>query len=270
MKAAKPKYRFGLYGNLPTTTANQSRLQLFQPTRRPITTVRRIETAWGNAIVHGKIGQAHADVMEAIFKEALEYQIIEDGGMQILVDPYKVRVTAGGGNAIGGSQLNKVLIELMQVVIDMHIKDKDIKIKGHILEWTVDSKVKANVRAATSFGGEDRRMWCVKIPASFVQFFYFDHCLYYDPRPIAALMTGIGQAIARHVATHNSQPLGGWVLDKLIKAVGAGETSTDIRNRRREIQKDAGGLLYLGLKIQDGRMQRVKGKHAVEDPEQGV
>jgi hypothetical protein len=192
---------------------------------------------------------------------------MENGDMQMLVDPYKVRVTAGGGEpgkAIGGSQIDKVITELMQVVIDMYIKATDKKIKGHILDWTKESKVKANVRAATSFGGEDRRMWCVQIPADFMKLFYFDNCLYYDPTPIAALMTGIGQAIARHVATHTNQPLGGWILDNLIRAVGAGDTSTDIRNRRREIQKDAGGLLSLGLTIQDGRLKRVKGQYADE------
>jgi len=252
--------QFGLFDDLPTSTAHQSRLQLFQPTRRPIATVRTIETIWGSAVVHGKIGQAHADVMEAIFKVAHDHQIKDDGGMQILVDPYKVRITAGGGKALGGSQLDKVITELMQVVIELRIKATDTKIKGHILDRAVESKVKADTYARTSFGAEDRKMWCVEIPRTFVQLFYTDHGLYYDPQPIAALSTGIGQAIARHVATHSQQPRGGWSLDGLIKAVGAGETSIDMRNRRREVLKDQDGLSALGLVIEDGRVKRSRNK----------
>lgn len=260
----KHQQQFGLFDDLPTSTAHQSRLQLFQPTRRPLATVRIIETIWGSATVHGKIGQAHADVMEAIFKEAQDHQIKEDGGMQILVDPYKIRVTAGGGKPLGGSQLDKVLTELMQVVIELRIKATDTKIKGHILDKAVESKVRADTHSKTSFGAEDRKMWCVEIPRTFVQLFYADHGLYYDPQPIAALTTGIGQAIARHVATHTQQPRGGWSIDGLIRAVGAGGTSTDMRNRRREVLKDQAGLSTLGLVIGDGRIRRSKGKQREE------
>lgn len=271
MKEEKaPPQQFGLFDDLPTSTAHQSRLQLFQPTRRPVAMVRTIETIWGSAVVHGKIGQAHADVMEAIFKEAHDHQMLDDGRMQILVDPYKVRMTAGGGKAVGGSQLDKVLTELMQVVIELRIKSTGTKIKGHILDKAVESRVNAETHASTSFGGEERKMWCVEIPATFVQLFYTDHGLYYDPKPIAALTTGIGQAIARHIATHTQQPRGGWVLDGLIRAVGAGETSVDMRNRRREVLKDVTGLQALGLSIEDGRIRRTKGRQPPEEPGQSV
>ena len=267
----KPEqHQFGLFDDLPTSTAHQSRLQLYQPTRRPTAMIRTIDTVWGTAMVHGKIGQAHADVMEAIFSVASDFQVKNDGGMQILVDPYKVRVTAGGGTPMGGDQLDKLITELMQVVIEMRIKSTGTKIKGHILDRAIESKVKADGGTAQKFGGEDRKLWCVEIPKEFVSIFYADHGLYYDPKPIAALGTGIAQAIARHVATHTQQPRGGWSLDGLIRIVGAGETSTNIRNRRREVMKDLPGLEALGLTIEDGRVKRKSKRQATAAQEEDV
>jgi hypothetical protein len=262
--------QFGLYGDLPTSTAHQSRLQLYQWTRRPIDIVRNIETSWGSGTVDGKIGQGHADVMESILAKCYSYQITETGLMQVLVDPYKVRVSAGGEIPLGGAQLDNQITDLMKVVIDIRINKTDTRIKGHMIDKVAESTMKAKTRTLTSFGGDERKMWCVDIPADFVRIFFADHGLYYDPAPIAMLHTGIAQAVARHIATHGKQPNGGWILDKLITAVGAGETSVDMRNRRREIQKDALGLLNLGLKIEDGRVKRTKGRDLDDDAEHGV
>ena len=54
--------------------------------------------------------------------------------------------------------------------------------------------------------------------------------------------------------THRDQPEGGWSLDKLIKAVGSGNTPVELRNRRREVNQDAENLLRLGIAVKDGRV----------------
>src|SRR5690554_1146804 len=83
---------------LPTSTAHQARLQLYQPTRRPKWAERVIETPWGTATVRGKIGQVHADIVESICRHAEDHRIVAaTGHLQVLVDPYKVRVSVGGG-----------------------------------------------------------------------------------------------------------------------------------------------------------------------------
>ena len=244
-----------LFDDLPTTTAHQSRLQIFQPTRRPKNEVRLIETAWGTAKVHGRIGQGHADVLESIFSEAADHQIMSDGGMQILVDPHKVRVAAGG-DKLSGAQLDKLITELMQVVIDMRIASTGMRCLGHIIDQVIESKVKAPTRPGAI--GDDRKMWRVDVPASFVKLIQGDINLHYDPAPIAQLTNGISQAIARHVATHKHEPNGGWTIDGLIDAVGAGGTPKDKSNRRAELKRDAEGLKNVGLMLENGRLTRKK------------
>ena len=72
----------------------------------------------------------------------------------------------------------------------------------------------------------------------------------------------ISQAVARHVLSHRTQPVGGWHIDTLIAAVTAGTVqagSTAIRHRRREVLSDAPALLESGILIDGGRL-RVKHK----------
>lgn len=246
------------FDGMPTTTVLQARLQLAQPTRRPRMLNRQIETPWGHGTVLGKYGQAHVDVVESIFLHAEKHRKTEDGAIELIVDPHKVRMTAGGGKQISGQQLAVLKLEIMQVVIDVKGNGIHDPISGHIIDEIRISKIKANSRPG-AIRGDDRYMWYVRLGPAYVRFLQDDLHLHYDPEPIAALHTGIGQAVARHVATHKNQPTGGWTIDGLIKAVGAGDTSGDMRNRRRELKNDAAGLKLLGLDIEDGRIKRENG-----------
>lgn len=106
----------------------------------------------------------------------------------------------------------------------------------------------------TSHNGEKRYLWRVTLSSAYATLIAGDLPLHYDPAPLAKIERGISQAIARHVMTHRNRPEGGWSLDKLIKAVGAGNTAVELRNRRREINQDAENLLLLGITVKDGRV----------------
>lgn len=242
---------------LPTTTMHQSRLQIFQPTRRPKQEVQIIETQWGTAKIHGRIGQGHADVLEAIFFQAADHQILENGDVQILVDPHKVRTTAGG-DKLSGAQLDKLITELMAVVIEMRITASNLRCFGHIIDLVIESKVNAPTRPG-AIGSENRKMWRVDIPANFVKLIQGDLNLHYDPAPIARLTTGVAQAVARFVVTHKNEPCGGWKVDGLIQAVGAGKTAQSLKDRRKDLKTDADGLREIGLVVEDGRVKRDRG-----------
>ena len=145
----------------------------------------------------------------------------------------------------------------MQVVIDLRGNAFHKPITGHIIDQITESKIKAPTSRLDRMGGaSDRWMWYVKLGPAFVRFIDEDLRLYYDPTPIAALNTGIAQAVARHIATHKNQPLGGWKIDELIKAVGAGSTPKSMWERRKEISEDAEGLKVLGLTVEDHRLKR--------------
>ena len=87
----------------PVSTVHQSRLQLAQPTRRPKMLTRNIETPWGQGVVVGKYGMGHVDFVEGIFHNADKKRRDEEGGIEIIVDPYRVRMTAGGEKKLVGN-----------------------------------------------------------------------------------------------------------------------------------------------------------------------
>lgn len=238
---------------MPTTTAHQARLQLYQPTRRPTWQERVIETPWGTATVRGKIGQVHADIIEAICRHAEDHRIIAaTGHMQILVDPYKVRVTVGGGKAYSRDTLWRMLTELREVSVTLEVPGRNLKILGGILD-RVEQSPATRVNRVT---GGLRQLWRVTLDPAFAAMLRNDLQLYYDPAPLAKIEAGVAQAIARHILTHREMPSGGWVIDNLIRAVGAGGDSVAMRHRRRELHACTESLKAVGIVIEDGRLMR--------------
>lgn len=245
------------FDDFPTSTVHQSRLRVFEPTRRPRYCQRDITTPWGTASVTGKLGQGHADVLEAMCHELEDWRRTEKGAIELLIDPYKLRKTANGGKLGSGTQVDVILFDLMQAILDIGIPKHGLRVRGHIIDEIVDSKV---TKPSHGFGkdrkqGEERHLSKVTLGRAFVGLVGGDLHLHYDPSPIAALQYGVSQAIARHIATHKTVPPGGWHLDTLIDAVGAGEAGK-LGNRRRELRKDAEGLRGLGILIEERRVRR--------------
>lgn len=242
-----------LLRQIPTSTAHQARLQLYQPTRRPVWQERKIITPWGVATVRGKIGQVHADIIEAICRHAEDHRYIEmTGNMQILVDPYKVRVTVGGGKPYSKDTMWRMLSELREVSVTLEAPSIGLKILGGILDRVEES-------SATRYNpltGSTRKLWRVTLDPAFTAMLQADLHLNYDPAPLAKIETGIAQAIARHILTHRDQPSGGWSLDSLIHIVGAGENSVAMRHRRREVYASADSLKAVGVIVEEGRVYR--------------
>lgn len=242
------------FKQLPTSTAHQARLQLYQPTRRPKWQERVITTAWGTATVRGKIGQVHADIIEAICRHAEDHRIIPGTGhMQILVDPYRVRVTVGGGTAYSNDTLWKMLTELREVSITLEVPSRRMKVLGGILDRVEESPA-TRINPLT---GKPRQLWRVTLDPAFSAMLREDLQLHYDPAPLAKIETGVAQAIARHVLTHRDQPMGGWQIDSLIKLVGAAGDSVAMRHRRREIHRCTKSLLTVGLRVDGDRVHRM-------------
>lgn len=237
-----------LLKKVPTTTVHQSRLQVFQPTRRPKDIERKILTAWGEAKISGKIGQVHADIIEAMCKNAKDHRVTDTGQIQLLVDPHVVRKSVGGGKRYSGDTLWKMIQELRRTSIELSAPAQGVRVMGGIIDMVEESI------QVTSHNGEKRHLWRVTLNPAYAALLSGDLPLHYDPAPLAKINSGISQAIARHVMTHRDQPAGGWSLDKLIMAVGSGNTATELRNRRREVNQDAENLLRIGITVKDGRV----------------
>lgn len=249
-----PKAVAEILEKLPTSTVHQSRLQLYQPTRRPQWMERIISTPWGTATVRGKIGQVHADIIEAICRHAEDHRVIPvTGHLQILVDPYKVRVTVGGGKAYSKDTLWRMLTELREASITLEAPARGLKVLGGILDRVEESQA-TKINRLT---GKPRQMWRVTLDPAFAALLRDDLQLHYDPTPLAKLDAGVAQAIARHILTHRDQPSGGWLVDTLIQLVGAGGDSIAMRHRRRELHKSAEGLKALGILVDGDRVKRI-------------
>jgi hypothetical protein len=239
---------------LPTSTVHLSRLQIFQPTRRPVWQERTIETPWGRAAVHGRIGQAHADVLESICRYAeLSRVVLDTGHLVLLLDPYKIRVTVGAGVAYSQTTLWRLLAELREVSIMLDIPSRKIKMCGGILSSVVES----TATRPNNLTRQDRSMWRVALEPSFALLMKRDLPLHYDPAPLAKLTAGIAQAVARHVLTYQESSEDGWLVDTLIQAVGAGGVNNaELRKRRMELKASGEQLASLGIIIEEGRVTR--------------
>lgn len=233
-------------GNLvtPTSTVLQARVRIFQPSQRPqMLTTKWIETAWGQCQIKGRLGQRHADVMESLLFCAERKRDINDGGVELLVDPAKVRKTLSDGR-YSYEQIEKLLVELRTATITIHTPQFDFPIIGGLIDHVVPSPM---TRYDPLTCGE-RNLWRVRLGIALVTLLNHDLSLYYQPAPVARLKHGVSQAVARHVLTHKSAPPTGWHLDTLIKAVcGESASSQEMRNGRRRIKEDAEKLAELGI-----------------------
>jgi hypothetical protein len=242
-------------GKIPTTTVTIARIAMYQPTRRPI--VRHgdwITTAHGRCCVTGRLGQRHADVVEAIMYCAENQQRHADGSMELLVDPAQVRRTLSDSN-YSYSRMWIILREIMSVVVE--IETGKIKVMGHIIDHVVNSPM---TRRDPLTRGK-RYMWRVRLGFALVMLIDQDLHLQYNPAPIARLKYGISQAMARYVFTHRSEPGGGWFLNTVIAAVmGNGtpdqeqQTGQTIRDARRHIRADRMELADMGIIVTGDRI----------------
>ncbi|MHB1532766.1 hypothetical protein [Acidithiobacillus sp.] len=245
-------------GTVPASTAYQARLMIFQPTRRPHALAQLIQTAWGKHRVKGRLGQQHADVLEAILHSGTTPRRLgDDGRIKILVDPAEVRRKSRQD----GTTLQRVLDDLMQAIIEI-IEPDHLAGIGHLIDhidWARRPSGAYLTKVAP--GGavnRERRQWRVELGKMLCRLVDSDLWISRDPYPIAAMRHGISQAVARHVLSHKVSPKGGWRLDGLITSVAGSLPPQQQRNRRREIYQDVEALLSLGIMLNDGRIRLIR------------
>lgn len=231
----------------PTTTATPARIGLFQPTQRPVhLNNERFATTWGSCRIFGRLGQRHADLFEAILYTAEKQREVDDGGIELMVDPAQVRkILSDDGHS--GERIRAWLNELMAAVVDIEKEG----VKGHLIDHVRLSEKK---RFDPLTDKESRSVWIVRLGLPAVHLLKHDIKIYYDPRPIARLQYGISQAIARHALTHESSNQK--TLDGLISAVTGSLPPAALRKAKFRIKKDGAGLLAAGVVV-DGESVRL-------------
>lgn len=242
---------------IATSTTLQARAAIFQASQRPIFRKGEwIATSYGKARVTGRLGQRHADIVESIMYVAEKKRFIEDGGIEILVDPALVCKTISK-RRYSKQRLMILLEEIMDSKIEIvtpELEKKGEKIIGRIIDHVIPTK--KNTRYDPLTKGQ-RPLWKVRLGAVLVMLFEKDVNLYYDPSKISCMKSGIGQAVARFILTHKNSPNGGWHIDTILHAIlGDDAKSQVIRNARRRLMHDVEQLKELNIIIKNGRAER--------------
>lgn len=233
-------------GGQPTTTTHQARLRIFQPTRRPVTLEQTFETAWGEVRVRGRLGQQHADLLEAIMSEGRLPAATSDGRIKLLVDPHAVSVIT----RLEGQTLRRVRDDLLQALVEIKAP-AHISCIGHLVDH-IDHAQRSDgshVTKPNPLGGE-RRLWRVDLGKALCRLIEADLWIKRDPRQIAELRHGISQAVARHALSHKRGTCDHWPIDTMIRAVAGTLSQQAMRDRRRELREDAAALAAMGLSVE--------------------
>lgn len=236
----------------PTSTAAQARVMLYQPSQRPrLREGDWVDTSFGRCRVTGRLGQRHCDLVEAILYCAERRRDVSDGGVELLVDPARVRKTLSD-TRYSFTQIEKLLAELRSATIVIETPQFDFPIIGGLIDHVIPSPM---TRHDPLTGGE-RNMWRVRLGVALVMLLEHDLSLYYDPTPIARLQHGISQAVARHILSHKIEPAGGWFLDTVIVAVAGKVASKAMRDARFRLKEDAAELETVGLIVDGDRVRK--------------
>ncbi len=240
---------------LPTTTVRHARLQIFQPTRHPVSCTREIIRPGTRDVigtVKGKLGVMHALFLEAVCFHAERTKIIEGGSLQILVDPYRIRKTMSAGSRYSAEGAIALVEDIKKSVIRFNpgADDGDLPDIDGILD-RIEASPRTRVNPVT---GEARHLKRIVLSPTYRKWLEHDLGVHYDPSPLAGLRYGITAAVARLALTHRDQPNGGWRLDGLIQAVGAAPT----RRNRQMIRKESEGLAAVGLTIDGSRVLKAE------------
>ena len=242
---------------VPTTTATQARIRLYQPTKKPVTRAGEwIATPWGRCRVVGRLGQRHADLVDALaYCSEKRRDLADIGSIEVLVDMARVRKVIS--STYSHEQLWKLIQECMTALVEIEVPGVDYPALGHL----IDSVEPSAMTRRDPLGGE-RHLWRVRFGRAMSKFIESDPIkMYHDPAPIARLRHGISQAVARHILTHKSTPNGGWHVDTALRAVLGdqekdGSTSMSMRDGRRRLKEDAEALKAAGILLADDRIHK--------------
>lgn len=245
-----------------TSTVHQARLQMFQATRRPIEREVKIETSWGTAEIKGRLGQGHADLIEAILFESTK-KTIKGGRLMVLADPYQVKKRANqmSGSFFGNFESKKntlrdIVGDLKRTTIITQFKSADGRVlttsMGSILDEIVLIDEKPLPMSHALRGRQTRSSVAFIFGRSFTKLLEEDLQLNYSPDVVAS-RSGVVQAVCRFVLGHKNVPNGGWLLETLLDKVGIGQ-GKERRNRRSDMRQHADDFLKTGFKLVDDRL----------------
>lgn len=243
---------------LVATPVHASRVPIFAPTvRASKVEAWRAETSWGWAIVTGRLGQRHRDLVDAARFVAEREEWTADGRFHLLVNPAKLRA-ALGGDSTNYQRIREWLDNLMTARVQLRIEKRDINIMGGIVDTVVDSPVATPETRPGAFRA-GRRYWRISFNEAWATLVREDLAMKYPVLAVIRLGHGFSKAVARYCLGHARVHEGIAGLMQRLAAEGR------LRDRRRELLEDAGALAALGISLEGDQVLFV---HADSDREQ--
>lgn len=229
--------------NLTATPATTCRIPIFSPTRRPKEVKNlRIDTAWGWALVNGRLGQQHLDLLDAARSVASREEQTLDGRFHLLVDRAKLR-SALGGDSTNYARISECLDDLMRALVVVHNRSLDETIRGGLISEVADSpSIPATRFGAFSSGRRNLRISFGKGWSKLLD----GQQIHYPLREVICLQRGFSQAVARFCWSHAriNETLGG--LCAKLAAEGR------VRDRLADLLVDEAALGEIGIEIRNG------------------
>jgi len=244
MSLSKNKTKELTIATLPTAPATAVRLRFFQPSIRPVNmTSDWLCTPWGRCRITGRLGQRHADLIDACMHDAIDTCTI-DGRLKLLIDPYTIRQKVGGGKQFSYSGTKRLFREIMSCLIEWNSK-RGSSGYGHI----IDSIHFADVKRRNPLTGDVRELWSVSFGSAWTKLIYDDIALRYDPADIINLRSGITQAVVRLLLSHNKKNMVNGIRISTIFDWLLVPHGTTWRNYMRNLRSDSDEIEAIGFKI---------------------
>lgn len=233
--------------NLVASPIHAGRVPLFAPTVRPRAVVAwRVETSWGWAIVSGRLGQRHRDLIDAARLVAEREEWTADGRFHLLVDPAKLRA-ALGGDRTNYARIREWLEDLMSAKVQMRVEQRDINVTGCIVDTFVDSPAAPPETRPGAFS-DGRRYWRISFNEAWGALIREDLEMRYPVLKVIEMTHGISKAVARYCLGHTK------VHEELSGLMHRLADDGRLRNRRKELLEDREALEALGISLEDDRI----------------
>ena len=261
----------------PISTGVLCRGDIFAPERKGQSRIREVRTPVCTTRVEGRLHQRHAALLEGILDHAENLSLTEDGGWNVTVAPYVLRLDLGGGTLCAQADLTSLMEDLCTARVDL----SRFTVASRWVEWMNGRRAQSvsgslllgwtaeEMRLARREPDEDgnpvaktqsmpRQIWRVHVSPATVSIFGHDPLkLLPQPSrvPLILLKTGVAMAVARWALSQDSQAAGGWKPDTLVaKVCGTGLPSQTLRKRRADlktgfIDADPALLALSGLEV---------------------
>jgi hypothetical protein len=235
--------------NQATTPVNACRIPIFSPTRRPKSVSSwRVETPWGWAIITGRLGQQHRDLLDAARMVADAEQWTTDGKMHLKIDLARLR-GALGGDAVNNQRIKDWLEDLRVAQVVVYIKDKNINITGGIISEVLSSIDNTVLNGRPGTFKSERGYMHIEFSSGWSKLIETDRAMRYPLQQVVGLQHGFSQAVARFCLSHShvNDDVAG-LMDK-VAAIGR------IRDRQADLEDDQAALAAIGIEISEGRIK---------------